>query len=357
MNGGVAASVGNGRSCKKRLHGVHGPILHENRISRPQEGPRCFSEVRLSLLARVYTLSSTAIATITIEANNMATTNRCHKIAAFLLAVSTATVNAAQSTGTCALLQTKAQKPFPSLAQCYKYNAAACCMAGHDADIETKWHTLLPTNCLREFSDLEFFFCAGCSPQQPDFTSKCTVGTDCKLVDRLQTDTTLTGNKMSLFQGTCGADDVCSAGVMRVCQSFADKLFDPEDTTLYDKCGLNMPITKFVPTGTYDSTYPADSYKRWWHKTGEKDALSPRFYNITKDGTTSIVLPSKVFLNAEELMNVMKPPFFDEYFIEVVNPADEDECFSAAPGRGALLPSLAATAVAVVAAVFVLLGE
>ena len=62
------------------------------------------------------------------------------------------------------------------------------------------------------------------------------------------------------------------------------------------------------------------------------------------DGTTSIVLPSKVFANAEELMNVLKPPFFDEYFIEVVNPGDTAKCFSAA-SRGTLL-SVAAAAVA-----------
>ena len=253
--------------------------------------------------------------------------------------------------GTCHLLQAKAEKPFPSLVECYKYNVAACCMAGHDAEIETKWHALLPTNCLREFPGLEFFYCAGCSPGQPDFTTPCTAAAgDCKQVGPRATGTTAVAlNKLSLFAGTCGSDDVCSGGTLKVCKAFADSVFDT-DPTLYDKCGLNVPITKFVPDGDYGTDYPARSDRRWWHKTGEKDTVNSdsRFYNLTTDGTTSIILPSKVFSNAEEMLNVLKPPFFEEYFVEVVTGSEAD-CFSAAP-RGALL-SLAAAVLAVAVAV------
>ena len=62
-----------------------------------------------------------------------------------------------------------ATKPFPSLTQCYKYNTEACCVSGHDQQIQSHFSNLLSSTCLREFPDLEVYMCFGCHPQQPKY--------------------------------------------------------------------------------------------------------------------------------------------------------------------------------------------
>jgi hypothetical protein len=40
-----------------------------------------------------------------------------------------------------------AEKPSPSLIKCYRHNNMACCVAAHDANIESDYGTILPGNC------------------------------------------------------------------------------------------------------------------------------------------------------------------------------------------------------------------
>ena len=99
-------------------------------------------------------------------------------------------------------------KPFPSLTQCYKYNAEACCSSGHDEAIKSAFSSLLSSTCLREFPDLEVYMCFGCHPQQPKYVDLATK-------------------------------------TIRVCKSFADSLFKPKSTK-YDACGLNYPGRGYI---------------------------------------------------------------------------------------------------------------
>jgi len=103
-------------------------------------------------------------------------------------------------------------KPFPSLAQCYKYNTEACCVSGHDAQIQEHFSGLLSSTCLREFPDLEVYMCLGCHPSQPKFVDVTTK-------------------------------------TIRVCKSFAELLFKKDKATgltKYDNCGLKYPGKGFI---------------------------------------------------------------------------------------------------------------
>jgi len=105
-----------------------------------------------------------------------------------------------------------ATKPFPSLTQCYKYNTEACCVSGHDAQIQEHFSGLLSSTCLREFPDLEVYMCLGCHPSQPKFVDVATK-------------------------------------TIRVCKSFAELLFKKDKATgltKYDNCGLKYPGKGFI---------------------------------------------------------------------------------------------------------------
>lgn len=92
-------------------------------------------------------------------------------------------------------------KPFPSLTQCYKFNQKSCCKSGHDSYIKDEYSSLLSTTCLREYPDLEYYYCLGCSDKQMRYVDL--------------------DNK-----------------VIHVCPSFADRLWKVAD---YDRCGLKVP--------------------------------------------------------------------------------------------------------------------
>lgn len=91
-------------------------------------------------------------------------------------------------------------KPYPSLAQCYKWNQGACCKSGHDAVIQAKYSNLMSTTCIRTFPSLEYFYCLGCNDKQM------------KYVD-------------------------VAAKQIKVCGSFAKALWNTAD---YYQCGLNI---------------------------------------------------------------------------------------------------------------------
>lgn len=184
--------------------------------------------------------------------------------------------------GCCKLTQSVPKKPFPSLTQCYKYNTneGACCKSGHDSNIQSEYENLLSSTCLREFTHLEFYFCLGCNAKQYVYTDE--------------------------------ADS--SRKVLRICNKFAEMLFDPaqtqEESDRFERCGLNMPI---VNTNT-------GALKGVWTKGN---------FGVDPSGSRQVVMPFDVFENASQFLNTLKPPYFEDYFIEVV--PDDDECFSAAP--------------------------
>lgn len=91
----------------------------------------------------------------------------------FMLAVVLQAVSTmAQVETTCRLLQEAPFKPTPSLTQCYKYNTEACCISGHDSEIQAKYAEMLSESCLRKFANLELFFCLGCNPLQFHYIGK-----------------------------------------------------------------------------------------------------------------------------------------------------------------------------------------
>jgi len=189
-------------------------------------------------------------------------------VAAATLAVAAAT----DGDKSCFLLGgDKADKPFPSLTQCYKQNQQACCVSAHDATIADTYSGILSGTCIREYSDLEQWYCFGCSPDSDSYIT---------YYNETTTPATLgkgTYKKYIAYDGpiaTQNCDNILSApsnvlhcgdetkvtnmlkkgvpgkyGEIRICESFAKKLMYNEADTAslgngvidaYDGCGLTV---------------------------------------------------------------------------------------------------------------------
>lgn len=191
----------------------------------------------------------------------------------------------------CLLTSNHCQKPVPSLTQCYKYNQESCCVAGHDAVIKSSYESLWSTTCLREYANLELLYCLGCNLDQG------------KYVDAT--------NK-----------------IVRVCQSFADELFDfsTSTRTLYDNCGVLLKNGDVLLPGTATDVNGA-----------------PLFQNAT-------AFLNYAYWHESENVYPFRSPFFTDYMFQVV-PDANNNCFTAGAAQ-AVLSALAASVVAMV--VFVL---
>jgi hypothetical protein len=103
-------------------------------------------------------------------------------------------------------------QPYPSLAQCYKWNQNSCCKAGHDAHIKTVYSGLLSDTCIRNYPDLEFLYCLGCHNKQFEY-----VDVDAKKI--------------------------------YVCKDFAKTLWEAN----YDQCGIYLNGKPKIPQFEFDN--------------------------------------------------------------------------------------------------------
>eukprot|EP01017_Pseudomicrothorax_dubius_P022159 TRINITY_DN2389_c0_g1_i3.p1 TRINITY_DN2389_c0_g1~~TRINITY_DN2389_c0_g1_i3.p1 ORF type:complete len:204 (-),score=29.62 TRINITY_DN2389_c0_g1_i3:37-648(-) len=159
----------------------------------------------------------------------------------------------------CYLTSKPPAKPFPSLIQCFRKNAMACCNSAADSKIGTTYGEFLSASCLRRYPDLENYFCIACDSDQPTF-----MDTEKK--------------------------------VIRVCSTFARSIWVGgsnstlnTSTQLYDNCGMNS----------------------YWKG---------------KDGS-DVILPSKEWGSIEEFFRDVKPPFFEDYTIQVVADNSQPPCY------------------------------
>jgi len=203
----------------------------------------------------------------------------------------------ASADGKCKLLDMPADKPYPSLTQCYKDNQMACCVSAHDDTISDAYSSILSSTCLREFSYLEQYYCLGCNPKQPDFIS-----------------------------GT-SADGACGNATLHVCQSFANHLFsftkDPEGRG--SACTIDGKTEAHCIDG-----------KKQYDKCG---------FKTDDNGASSPFLPSQKYADQREFLEAIRPPFFGKDsnttadacsagkwkgYKLVLDAADSTSCFSAA---------------------------
>lgn len=183
---------------------------------------------------------------------------------------------------TCKLTQAFPTRPAPSLTQCYKYNTESCCVAGHDQKIKVEYKSLLSATCLREFPELEFYYCLGCHPEQSKYIGEDEFGTP----------------------------------IVKVCETYANQLFEKG----YSNCGLNLLVDNPLVT--------ADNPVADWNMS------------FIPSDTRQVVMPHHVFENATEFLNAMKPPYFEGYTI-VIEPGNIG-CFTSA---ASVLGSLQLTSV------------
>ena len=134
---------------------------------------------------------------------------------------------------------------------------------------------LLSPTCMREFPHLEFFFCLGCNPQQPNFVD----------VENKQ---------------------------IRICKGYYDQIWAASSST------------------TGDQT--TDSYGNNYDLCGITDTYTN---NVTGVEKTKVILPSNYFGNNEAagllFLNHFKPPFFEDYNISISTSAEDKaagRCFS-----------------------------
>jgi hypothetical protein len=190
-----------------------------------------------------------------------------------LLTTFVASVAATSSENQCFLLNgANSEKPFPSLTQCYKNNQDACCVSAHDATIEGSYGGLLSSTCLREYQDLEHYFCLGCNPEMAKYIQWY--------------ETPVTGQPYQKFNKTAHLTDCdslsgaektnCEAllnhkqgkyGMIKICPEFKDKLMYSDSSAKtnidkYDNCGLNLGVSElggaslgWLPSAHYQNNF------------------------------------------------------------------------------------------------------
>lgn len=181
-----------------------------------------------------------------------------------------------ESTDVCFLLDgDQSTKPFPSLTQCYKNNQESCCVSAHDATIEGSYGGLLSATCLREYQELEHYFCLGCNPKMFNYIHWYNASSGCYdtsnggvcSFNNYQCDTSTCG-----VAGTHGWEKDGKLGMIKVCDDFLKKLLygdadkcsiDSDSCTIdkYDNCGLNLVVDGFGDdaVGWYPSAYFVDA--------------------------------------------------------------------------------------------------
>lgn len=180
-----------------------------------------------------------------------------------LLLVAIIGVAYAQSTSSnqCMLLKSGSDwgstlQPKPSLSQCYKHNQEACCVSSHDTEIQNDYKDYLSGTCLREYDDLEFYWCLGCDPAMEAYIKMYTsaVNGNAQKIAGRDTVTQTDDDKETCSQSTC-------KGKLYICRSYAESLMYSSEGTgtmvgeVYDNCGLLKTSVSSSLGGKLPSTY------------------------------------------------------------------------------------------------------
>jgi len=293
----------------------------------------------------------------------------------------------------------KASKPFPSLTQCYKQNQQACCVSAHDQTIQNAYGNVLSGTCIREYADLEQYFCLGCSPNADTYINYYNATeadgsyvrwdqpnvpyTDAELLtkvagDKTETDGAHAYNSPQVSTQFAKVND--KYGEIKLCKKFADRLmYDLQDSSTgtagvidaYDGCGLMLGPNDddddatgilssmhfaldakkdLVPGGT-DKRMIKDvaAYTTEADGSAEVNGVQVGAFNRNKAGSEL----DKLRISPEwKFFEEMRPPYFESDKFEISwhhisTGQDPDICFGAA--SGVQVGSMAVALVALVA--------
>jgi hypothetical protein len=261
-------------------------------------------------------------------------------------------------------------KPFPSLTQCYKQNQQACCVSAHDAQIQGEYSELLSDTCVREYQDLEHYYCLGCNPRQSEFIDLYCTGTDTP-TGCVQPPAVTHANS---YQNST------TIGVINVCSAFKNSLlYIPDDDgqaqtnfiNVYDNCGMTLPGDASVAsceivynesdrTGQTPSSYFKKNAKAElaWCYAPPTGCDAARFREVHNCGAspqeTDQDNDSMIAARAAQIFfQLIRPTYFDTdlYDIDTTKATD---CFSAAP---ALAGSLSLTVLMVAAVQWIVASQ
>lgn len=220
------------------------------------------------------------------------------------------------------------QKPFPSLTQCYRYNTFACCVSGHDTKIKSDYENLLSTTCLREYEALENYYCLGCDPEQGKYT-------------KVYTDHECASNPAACpYYNIANPEQYgCKAsgcdGHLYLCGNYVYKKLFPDCSQIVsekdctetrsnkccwhgNKCHNGKQSTTEV--GAYETkVYTCDNPTTVdnWHEDGEAWAARSIYDGCGLNVNDEYRLPSFWFQNSTEFVNVIKPPYFDNFAVVI----------------------------------------
>ena len=173
------------------------------------------------------------------------------------------------------------KKPFPNLSKCYKYNEAACCTILHDSAIEDYTNAILPSSCLRKYTELEDLLCVGCSPLESKY---------------------LTSNSTAEVEKD-GTNITVPAYKLNICKKFAYKLWNA--------------------TSDDDLNNPTSRFDNCMFKFG--DGFEPDGCDFDNK---SFVIPSSCFNNFKEFVQKISIPYYYISSVEIDESNDPEKCFS-----------------------------
>jgi len=159
-----------------------------------------------------------------------------------------------------------ASQPFPSLTQCYKQNQQACCVSAHDSTISGEYEGLLSGTCIREYPDLETYYCLGCAPDSDEYidyyhnasTKPADLSREKRVYHRYNGVEELHDQNFLLPKGTGSVGKVSTPkkkvkgkyGEIKLCKKFAERLLHGQDSSssgvvdAYDGCGMMDPFVE-----------------------------------------------------------------------------------------------------------------
>lgn len=263
-----------------------------------------------------------------------------------LLTTFVASVAATSSENQCFLLNgANSEKPFPSLTQCYKNNQDACCVSAHDATIEGSYSGLLSSTCLREYQDLEHYFCLGCNPEMAKYIQWY--------------ETPVAGQPYQKFNATAhnstdcdslsGAEKTnCQArlnhkhgkyGMIKICKAFKDKLMYSDGSAKtsidkYDNCGLNLDVELGSGLGWLPSAHYGNDFYQFLTDL-RPPYFDKNFFDISIEEESAVA--DAAYTTGRQVGTTASPIYLDKW--------TNTECFS---GANAATVSLLVVAVSAI---------
>jgi len=173
---------------------------------------------------------------------------------------------------------------------CQDYNREACCIPGHDLENQVQFENLidgLGPGCKNPmmYPEVRFFYCLGCDPQQPDYTSGDDIFVCQSFMDKLWRDPSFYDCGV-MYSNPCPANWVDDGFDPYAC---GDDLILPKQTYANVTEFLNV----FKPPGLEDYNFVAvddsvDEHRPCWIAKTYTSGAAPRLTSAVSLGVVAV---------------------------------------------------------------------